>query len=169
MPTLYPATFHLRIPTAGTFEILISVILRPAQQIVRGCFAIIIQPLWGWIVPLWGWIVPLWGWIAPLRGWIVPLRGWIAPLRGWIVPLRGWIVPRQTSSRLPYTVYRPYLFTLKVWLPVAKKSAICFAAATPALIFASWVCAPIFLAVKRNLPFSFSSKAALASGSISER
>jgi len=148
MPTLYPATFHLRIPTAGTFEILISVILRPAQQIVRGCFAIIIQPLWGWIVPLWGWIVPLWG---------------------WIVPLRGWIVPRQTSHRIPYTVYRPYLFTLKVWLPVAKKSAICFAAATPALIFASWVCAPIFLAVKRNLPFSFSSKAALASGSISER
>ena len=57
MPTLYPATFHLRIPTAGTFEILISVILRPAQQIVRGCFAIIIQPLWGWIVPLWGCVV----------------------------------------------------------------------------------------------------------------
>lgn len=49
-----------------------------------------------------------------------------------------------------------YLLTWNVLSPVSKNFAICFAAASPALMFASAVSAPIFLGVAKTLFPNFS-------------
>lgn len=63
---------------------------------------------------------------------------------------------------------RRYLLTWKVRSPFSRKSTICRAAAMPALMFASSVCAPIFLAVKRTRSANCALRSAWQSGATSE-
>ena len=55
----------------------------------------------------------------------------------------------QCPSALYWNIRMDYLFTLNFSLPFLMKSTICFAAAMPALVLASVVCAPIFLGVEK--------------------
>lgn len=55
----------------------------------------------------------------------------------------------QCPSALYWIIRVDYLFTLNFSLPFLMKSTICLAAAIPALVLASVVCAPIFLGVEK--------------------
>ena len=48
-----------------------------------------------------------------------------------------------------FSAYKIYLFTWNLVSPSLKKALICLAAAIPALMLASAVCAPIFLGVEK--------------------
>lgn len=50
---------------------------------------------------------------------------------------------------LPTLIFSYYLLTWNLVSPSLKKAFICFAAAIPALMFASAVCAPIFFGVEK--------------------
>merc|ERR1711934_171239 len=49
-----------------------------------------------------------------------------------------------------HEIHCPHLFTLNFTSPSLKKRTICSAAVTPALLFASDVCAPIFFGVQKQ-------------------
>ena len=60
--------------------------------------------------------------------------------------------PRQPNLklfRLMKQIYFFYLFTWNFVSPSLKKALICLAAAMPALVLASAVCAPIFFGVEK--------------------
>ncbi len=56
---------------------------------------------------------------------------------------------KECPSALYRIIRVDYLFTLNFSLPLLMKSTICLAAAIPALVLASVVCAPIFLGVEK--------------------
>ncbi len=53
------------------------------------------------------------------------------------------------NTTLPTLIFSYYLLTWNLVSPSLKKALICFAAAMPALMFASAVCAPIFFGVEK--------------------